>query len=446
MGIYLDLPYEDEALCSVVSRYALTMEVGRRAEFLRSLFGYQASNGVALAYNLSHVAGETARAWGMSAEQIAHQLTAIDYFCAFMKACDAEHFFTYCLERRASKPIRRFLDGLVLHFGARYCSACWRDDRSRGLTPYWRRSHQLPGVICCIQHGCLLSVTSQSGLWFDAKCQAPIKPLHFEAEAATRLQVHFRVAQLSADVLIVGQAALLSRDPRAWLRILRDRGYARGKDQIDAQRLCADFGEFFGTAYLDAVGLAPKHYQNWLVGRLYGRQKGLAPLATVLLLVFLELCLQKRFQRWQMCPNPFASHGPNHEVDFRERIKGVERYACGCGFSFVVRYQDAERTEIVTTVYGPEYAAGVQRLHGGGVSIVGISRRLGVGESTVRRMLEQVQSYTRCTHSEMVATLRLQWRELVEQCGSVTLASRTNQALWRRAKRYCPDIFHCTQG
>lgn len=144
MAIYMYAPYDDELLHGWFHRYIKYMQV-QALSHLRHL--------AAVNPDLEWWSRETAVCLGMSAQEMADTLT----ISPFMAAMRAEFKGGKELDhpaRKVSCHVR-----LKIPRELRFCKDCFRLDALAGRHPYWRRSHQLPGVLLCHVHGEVLSQT-----------------------------------------------------------------------------------------------------------------------------------------------------------------------------------------------------------------------------------------------------------------------------------------------
>ena len=100
------------------------------------------------------------------------------------------------------------LGRLANRFGAnptlRFCPVCVQDDYKSLGSPYWRRTHQLPGVVACPHHGCCLQVLD-SAFGIVHRTQLLLPPLgtsDFDLSPASPIQQEF--ATLSSQLLRPG--------------------------------------------------------------------------------------------------------------------------------------------------------------------------------------------------------------------------------------------------
>ncbi|VWB61966.1 hypothetical protein BLA6860_02883 [Burkholderia lata] len=154
MTVYLDQPLPDEILFSVVARYIEQEHIISTGLFLKRLIGCETRFDTSIEF--SHLAAETARAWGMSADQIAARLTLLPFYSSLFPGASRIGVVRQVL--RGTRWLGYLAPGRPR---IRYCEACWREDDQSGDPRYWRRAHQLPGVAVCPWHGHVLFSASQ---------------------------------------------------------------------------------------------------------------------------------------------------------------------------------------------------------------------------------------------------------------------------------------------
>jgi len=444
MAIFLDNPYDDEPLFSVVARYGQRSKACSWRALVRNLFGYAAPLHAGLAYNLDVVAGETEHVWGMSGHGIANAMTLFPYYASLSN----EDFACRLLQRvtqRRSGPVPGDISKFIRRASViRICSACIASDRRVGFAMHWRRVHQLPGVFVCPDHGDPLLTaplgTSVSQPW-------PL-PEHLPPRHLTRFPSRFgechpvrRVSEFSWRLLNGESIPTMIDHPVNWLDLARETGYARGTNTIESGHLYREFVAFYGEEYLEYCGLLPKSGQNWVVGRVVGRQVAPAALEDVLLSVFFSERLGIREpDSWPVCPSQFASHGPGHPVDHRVRSNGALYCYCQCGMSFRLTRGDTGRFDkLAISVFGEPYAIRARQLADQGLRPVLISRELGVSETTARRLVSGEQRYTSISIAERSNSIASEWRNAVDECGSSARAQRSYSGLFRRVRRFASE-------
>src|SRR5574343_1815133 len=159
MLVYFPEPYRDELLYSLLARYHRHVGSSSPKQTLDDLFGCR---GVIARLDLQGSLGLLSThlppGWGMGPERLAVDYTLFPYYLAFQPA-DVR-------KRVLRALIGGSLAGLHLLLGLapaasrvrqlRFCPECVLEmERTHG-EPYWRRTHQLPGVLLCPDHGVIL--------------------------------------------------------------------------------------------------------------------------------------------------------------------------------------------------------------------------------------------------------------------------------------------------
>lgn len=130
---------------------------------LDDLFGARSViAGLDLQGHLKSLSAHLPPAWGMTAERLATEFTLLPYYQAF---------HSDELRARAQQAVTDgSISGLHLILGLapansrvkklRFCPDCLREMKVKHGELYWRRSHQVPGVLLCLEHGCILQESS----------------------------------------------------------------------------------------------------------------------------------------------------------------------------------------------------------------------------------------------------------------------------------------------
>lgn len=447
MSVYLNEAAPDEPLFSMVASYGKQMLVSNWKTFVRGLFGYGAHFNSGLAYNLDEVARQTRVSLGMSAVEIAERLTLFPYYA---KLCSAQlrkrllsRMMNWSPERQQGDMLKLLQRPHVI----RLCRLCASADRDSGSVATWRRCHQLPGVVVCPHHDnwlfeCPVNVQPYAA-WptlTDAR-QAVSIDLNITESQKAALR---RVADLSLSLLCDAEANASSRGDGGWVDIARSCGYARGTNTLESALVCEDLIDTFGQSYLAQCGLLPSGRQNWVVGRVLGRQRAAAALPDVLLRVFFEMRRSTSSEHWPVCPSRYAAHGPGHGVEVRTRSQGKLFCYCRCGMSFV-KHAEKDGLDPVISVYGEPYATEALRLADCGCSGAEIARSLGISETTAYRLIRRTQRYANSPLKATATRAANDWKAAVRSAGGISIVQKERDGLYRRVRRFDPDAVEYTR-
>ena len=384
----------------------------------------------------------------MTAEQIRDRLTLFPYYAAFWPRAKLDHVTALCVQtpeqgRSEAGPPRRSANALhtsIYRLGIRFCAACWYKDDAMGVRRYWRRAHQLPGVVTCHVHGCALSsIGTGAKKMFSTRqprvgtsLDVPGTPLQ---HAARR-----EVGVLSAAVLKEGAAALRLADYRARLECLRLLGYgANNRSLLDETRLVRDVVHTFGKSYLELVRLFPKEPRSWIHDSVYcdrGRQR-VRNLTTILMDVFLSGALRRvEDSPGPICPSALSPIDPRHRLVIRDTPDGGFQCFCSCGYSFLFE-EDAQRynRRLQPTSAGPDYARAAALLDDKGWPRERIARIFGVNEENLAHWMRFQGEASGRKMCLARARLLVQWTELVYRCGAADRALTADIRLWRLVQK-----------
>ncbi|MCP4991601.1 MAG: hypothetical protein GY928_37750 [Colwellia sp.] len=77
---------------------------------------------------------------------------------------------------------------VAFYNGHKFCPECVREDRKQLGFGYFRIKHQIPGVVACDEHRCLLSAIQGGDLGYDRKLCNPPKSSNFELASTTQIE------------------------------------------------------------------------------------------------------------------------------------------------------------------------------------------------------------------------------------------------------------------
>lgn len=400
---YFPRIYQDESLYSVLARYHRHVGGGSPKQTLCDLFG--SPNVIAstdLQGHLGALASRLPPSWALSADRLLAQFTLFPYLLAFQPAP--------VRERVARAAVEGSLSGVHLLIGLasskyrvkflRFCPECLQDMRRDVGEYYWRRSHQVAGVLICLEHGCSLK---ESGV------PAPLGNRHAFIAATARNCVDGRIvapAGLAADDAVrriaercvaTLQSPPAPRDPREWVanyrRVLISAGMASAQGRVDQTAVEAGIRELLGGALLPLLGEIGVQDLTMLPQIVRSRQRAHHPLLHLLYQDFLaHLAPRQPFGAgpWP-CLNPLASHQGESLIEsvalHRNHGALVGTFECArCGYAYTRNI--SPKTGAVGRVralrFGEFFDSELRRLCGPRARIREVARRLHVDARTVR--------------------------------------------------------------
>ena len=406
--------YPDELLYSVLARWLRHQGAVGMTHPLAHVFGRRfASASLELPSRLVHLAEALPASRALTADDVIDQLTLFPYYAAYVP----DSLRLECRSAMCSGDV----SGIHMRLGLtafrirrvrelRFCAECLQQMRELYGELYWKRSHQLPGVLVCPDHGCALQL---SNLQLNVRGR-------FEYVAATtaecsvdctRIQIP-RGEDLARLIDVARRSAALLVDPgeprdlATWtshyrLDMVRS-GLAWSPRRMRQTELLGSFQEFYGsamkclTAECDGIELRG----DWLTSMVRKHRKLAHPLQHILLQVFLDHRANADgpfgLGPWPCC-NRLAPHVGALTVSsvarHRNRGHDVGVFACTCGYVYTRRFVAASGILEPPRVrsFGPLLDAELRRLVDRGLKLRPVARALGVDPKTVARRAHELR-------------------------------------------------------
>lgn len=268
MQLQLPLPYPDELLYSVIARYQSHIGPVGDCPLINAVFGRMCHMQIDMPPSLDQVSQRTFALWGLTALDLALLHTLFPYYAystdrAALSVWSRSLFFLNTMGKRlplgAEKVWKNFGSRLQL------CPECHAADMSRYGESYWRRLHQLPGVLICPQHECFLQLSMaayhplSAPRFVDATTVLGIKDSGKATHKSSLRAMALRIARRSRDLL--DSPALIAANIHGDYQVLLE---AIGFLQPSASdRYINALVDCIGSEFLDAVGIKPSS-MSWL--------------------------------------------------------------------------------------------------------------------------------------------------------------------------------------
>jgi hypothetical protein len=414
--------YPDELFYSLCARYSRRASYPNVKSVLLELLGASTASAVVdLPNRLGHFVAALPAGTSLTLDRLIHCHTLFPFFSPFLPVERVEQLRAGM--RSAGGPAAHFRSGIMASpipqpTHLKFCPECARVSVAEFGEAYWRRLHQLPGVIVCPTHQTFLENSNVSR-------RAGRKHLQFiPAEQAIRSAQARRVDVGRRDhrtlIQITRDAEWLLNHPSLgtnleslyarYLRLLVDRGLATYTGSIHVKELLAEFTAYYSPALLKLLHCelrgADVEKANWLLRLVRPSRNARHPLYHLLLIQFLGLTSEEFFRLpeeltpfgegpWP-CLNPAAAHYRQPVVtEYRpgNRLrygKPTGRFGCGCGFAYARTGPDSSSEDRFRVgrvlAFGPVWEAKLKRLwEDSSLSVSEVARRLGVDPLTVRR-------------------------------------------------------------
>lgn len=298
----LPAPYEDELAYCLLARIQSSWSYLDARGVLRQLLGFQAlSLHPFAAPAVARVASMTLRGTDKSAQAFIAGHTLLPYFSAFSSDRELAGL-NQGLQLGRRHVVSAFLcrPSLRLSHPRRLaaCRDCMDEDVAKQREPYWRRSHQLPGVSRCWRHGTTLWASTvecayEHGLHLllprDALGRARRRRVTSRFDPELEQQV------LNASVrLLQGLEARPTRLLRHYRDVVLDLGYRARVREVAEQAFGKAFEGWLARRCVAPDALGPRRWWRCLLSGVQGNPN---PLHHLLMRCFVAEGLARRMSR-----------------------------------------------------------------------------------------------------------------------------------------------------
>jgi len=291
--------YPDELLYSGIARYHQMSGNTAQKHTVRELFGDRlVCATVDLPSHLRHLSERLGSVYSVQDLIINH--TLYPYYRVFISPEKAEYIFNQMSEGMSWGEVHIVLgipaSLIKLPTHLRFCSSCYAMDISIYHEPYWRRSHQIPGVIVCPMHKVPLIESTVPYTTREQKFGfIPLSGVNTAVET-TNIKIDSDLVDLFTMVA-ERSCALLQLDKVnincsiAIERCLHNKGYMTKCGRIRFLRLIRDFTEYFSKKFLQYVQcqVSESQSETWLHKMFRGKDLMFHPLRHILVTSFLGI-------------------------------------------------------------------------------------------------------------------------------------------------------------
>lgn len=411
---YFPIIYPGELLYSVLARYHRHVGGPGPMHTLETLFGNRKVIATFdLPGHLQSLADRIPADRGWSVDHIIDTLTLFPYFTAFEPPVRQE--------KTRDSMRSGAIDGLHVRLGLsafrigrnqglRFCPECVQEMKAAHGELWWRRDHQLPGVLVCPEHACLLLESTVSFSQFSRhefvaatpeNCQPHALPVVTVVDQTCLAHLH-RIARRSADLLC---SPPTGRTLARWTTFYRSHmleiGLIKSVATVDQHRFDDEFRNFYGRVLdaLPSVMDCGNFAGDWLASMVRKHRKANHPLYHVLVQDFLA-----QREPWASlfgagpwpCINPLASHSSHSPIktftQHRNHGNRVGVFSCTCGYVYT-RCLDSQTGTLGLPrfqYYGPLLEPELRQLVMAGTGLREVGRSLGLDPKTVVRLASEL--------------------------------------------------------
>jgi hypothetical protein len=403
MLTYFPEIYPDELLYSVLGRLKCHLGVVSDRGLMMDVFNsHNVHAGVFLQTDLKELAANIVPFVDLTAEELAMETTLLPYATAYQPQKIRDWAMAALTSGHGNAGAIGSRLGVRFPYRLRYCTNCQIEMLKQQGELYWRRDHQLPGVLVCPIHGspladCLVPLLGTGVREYvvpgNVNCPPnPTPPLW--ANQPNVVELLMAISKASAGLLTTPPNARSFFEQGVGLQdSLRARGIVRGPSRIDLPTLKEKFLDLYGPIFDIVPEAAP---DQWLAQIARKHRSAFAPLRYVLinrLVETLPLVESNPFGTgpWT-CRNPLADHFAEpviSEFELREiGSKAIGIFRCTCGYIFSVAPEPGSKARILD--HGQLFESRLRELAASETILRNIARALHVTTATVKFHLSRI--------------------------------------------------------
>ncbi|WP_340152684.1 TnsD family Tn7-like transposition protein [uncultured Marivirga sp.] len=407
MLYYWPHTYPDEILYSVIARYLKISGSRGPKHLLNNLFDRKTiSATLDLPSGLKHLI-HNLEMFDKDVEMILADNTLFPYYQSFLTPTKAEKVRHSMLSKSGDIHTLIGINAGIFPAGKspKYCPLCVKEDKSENISPYLRRTHQIPSIQICTQHNIYLLELNKSRVNFN-KHEFLFLEDHLDQFSLIEQNESTEYLNICKDIekLLKGrQNPFDADDPFFYRKELFKHGLVKNANQLSTQGLYENFTDLYNDTLL-AKFKSSVNLDNpscWLKGIFRKHRKGFDPCRHVIIDNFLKYletkneslevieienikypCLNKVCEHYnQSIQTTFSRH-----IDHKSK-RQITLVECNCGHKYTHSYITSKQNYFTRIKeYGPVWHSKLnQLLVEEKMSIRAIARILGCDSKTVNK-------------------------------------------------------------
>lgn len=428
MLIFFPTPYPDELLYSICARYHVRSGNISYKRTLDDIFENRSlTASVFLPSGIGSLVKSINNAGTFNEQKVIYKHTMFLFFTAFLSEEKSQQIYqSMCSDDGKSIYVRAGINasGVPQNKYLRFCSKCMKEDKEKYGEHYWHRSHQIPGIHCCLKH--------LSPLYNSAVRTVPDNKHRFQIPTSNNCIVAkescvfngVKKETIRAYLDIFDQLApyieQLMNDPfpkhdlqwfdHKYRSKLMEMNIAYYTGRVKQTTWREYFSTLYDNEVLQLFSSSLRDEGDWLSIIVQKNRKSFHPIRHLLVMSALGLSLEDVFSReieepfgkpnWY-CLNTVCQyyHQPVIEevtITLCEKTKApIGTFTCPrCGFSYTRRGPDNNEKDRYRKTrvkqYGHVWKGKLQEYAGMGLGLRELSRKMGADPNTIKRYLNAV--------------------------------------------------------
>ena len=323
--------YSDELLYSVLSRYKRMCGMQSRRAFLKDVYGESKMlTSIFLSQYLERFRENLPPHSKITVDELIWNHTMFPFYTAFLSKERSDSIHSM-MSNGCGKNIENlvgFSGGKVKPYNRlRYCPRCCSEDMDKFGESFWRRLHQIPGVLYCLKHETLLksTIVPSTEKYADYWCaDGDVCNADVEDDTYDERFLELNRAYIQNTMFLMDgdyQKKELPDTVDSYVDLLREKGLASRNGTIYMKEFMDKFLRFYPFHYLSLMqsDLDLNGQTNWLRTFVRHNGKNRSPLRHLLVLQFLGITAEEFFRKQSATGKVTARvyHAPSFDLEER---------------------------------------------------------------------------------------------------------------------------------
>ncbi|QSO48421.1 TnsD family Tn7-like transposition protein [Alicyclobacillus mengziensis] len=322
--------YSDELLYSVLSRYKRMCGMQSRRAFLEDVYGESKMlTSIFFPQYLERFRENLPPYSKITVDELIWNHTMFPFYTAFLSKERSDLIYSMMVNGcgKSIENLVGFSGGKVKPYNRlRYCPRCYSEDMDEFGESFWRRFHQVPGVLYCLKHETLLksTIVPSTEKYADYWCADVDVCNDVEDDTYDERFMELNRAYIQNTMFLMDgdyQKKELPDTVDFYVDRLREKGLASANGFIYTKNFVHQFLQFYPSHYLSLMqsNVDESQQANWL--RLFVRNnaKNRSPLRHLLVLQFLGISAEEFFYDQSILGRITArvNHVPSFDLEDR---------------------------------------------------------------------------------------------------------------------------------
>ena len=328
---FFPIPYLDETLYSLISRYKVWSGNTNSKELLREIYGKETITASRhLPSDIKTLRKNLPKSYPFTEEEIIKNLTLYNYYLAFSTEERAKTVYNYMLQEEGSKIFSKLgtsNNSINSNMNLKYCEECLREDKKIYGESYWHREHQLYGIVICSKHRVSLREIKGSKI-INRQEFININHLNFPSQ---KIIINFDDNIINKQIKLINNSRKILNNCYSYKELnffrnfyveeLIKKGISDNKNRLNQDVLIDSFLQYHGEEYLKIIGCEVKREDknNWVIRMARKHRTFFHPLYHLLMIDFLNINIEYLFGYGK-------AHSMKNEKKAEKSLKDKEYY------------------------------------------------------------------------------------------------------------------------